>query len=424
MTKSKTGKLILGALLSLAAMGANQAWAQADQCGVEREIKQGLLDEATFKRMNTAYELVGEERYDEAYAMMTQLRERGSDPYVQAVLAQGIAQVEWARENYDKALKEFELAVELDALPNRTHYSLMYQIAQLYFMQERFDEALERLELWFCKIPPEDVTASAYVLKASIHTRNENWPEVLAAINQAIEMDPEPKENWYQLKLAAHFELNQWVEGAETLEVMISKWPDKKTYWTQLSNTYFKLENDTKALSVIALAYRKGMLDTQADLLYLANLYSFGDVPFKAASVMQKGIEDDIIEDTEKNWTIIGDNWFAAQEYENALAAFERAGRAAEEGDIDLRRGFILVDMEQWDPAVTALQAALEKGGLTDNQTGEAYLMLGLAEFSRNNFDQASSNWDRAARFEKTRSAAQQWKNHMREERARKSASR
>ena len=424
MTKRKIGRFFLGAALAALALGASPAWAQADQCGVERDIKQGLLDEPTFKRMNNAYELVGEERYDEAYAIMAQLRERANDPYVKAVMAQGIAQVEWARENFDKALREFELAVELDALPNRTHYSLMYQIAQLYFMQERFDDALERLNLWFCKIPPEQITASAYVLKASIYTRKENWREVLAAISQAIEMDPDPKENWYQLKLAAHFELEQYREGAATLETMITRWPDKKTYWTQLSNTWFKLEEDAKALSVIALAHRKDLLDTQADLLYLANLYSFSEVPYKSASVMQKGIADNIIEDSEKHWTIIGDNWFAAQEYDSALAAYERAGQAAEDGDIDLRRGFILVDMENWDAAATALQAALDKGGLSDNQTGEAYLMLGLAEFSRNNFERASDSWDRAARYERTRSAAQQWKNHMREERARKSASR
>ena len=53
--------------------------------------------------------------------------------------------------------------------------------------------------------------------------------------------------------------------------------------------------------------------------------------------------------------------------------------------------------MESWDAAVSALQSAIEKGGLSDNQTGEAYLMLGMAEFSRDNFDKASSNWDRAA---------------------------
>lgn len=424
MIKRKFGNFFLATALAALTLGASQVQAQADQCGVEREIKQGLLDEPTFKRMNNAYELVGEERYDEAYAIMLQLRERANEPYVQAVLAQGIAQVEWARENFDRALKEFELAVELDALPNRTHYSLMYQIAQLYFMQDRFDDALERLELWFCKIPADQITSSAYVLKASIYTRKENWPEVLKAISEAIDMDPDPKENWYQLKLAAHFELEQYREAAATLETMITRWPEKKSYWTQLSNTWFKLEDDTKALSVIALAHRKDLLDTQADLLYLANLYSFSDVPYKAASVMQKGIADNIIEDSEKHWTIIGDNWFAAQEYDSALSAYERAGQAADEGDIDLRRGFILVDMENWDAAVSALQSAIDKGGLTDNQTGEAYLMLGLAEFSRNNFDQASNNWDRAARFEKTRNAAQQWKNHMREERARKSASR
>ena len=55
--------------------------------------------------------------------------------------------------------------------------------------------------------------------------------------DRAIEMEPDPKENWYQLKLAAHFELEQYREAAATLETMITRWPDKKSYWTQLSNT-------------------------------------------------------------------------------------------------------------------------------------------------------------------------------------------
>jgi tetratricopeptide (TPR) repeat protein len=174
---------------------------------------------------------------------------------------------------------------------------------------------------------------------------------------------------------------------------------------------------------VVALAHRKGMLDKQSDLLYLVNLYSFSDVPYKAAKVMQEGLESGVIEPTEKHWTVTGDNWYAAEEYDRALAAFQKAGEAALDGKIDLRRGYILVDRENWDGAAQALRSALDKGGLSDNQTGEAWLMLGMTEFNRGNYDQASTAWGRAGRYERTRKQAQQWMSHMRDERARKSAS-
>ncbi len=102
----------------------------------------------------------------------------GRDRYLQAILNQALAQVEWSRGNYDPALKYFETAVEIDALPDEAHFALMYQIAQLYFMKDRYDDALDRLDLWFCTVPPEKVTSAAYVLKASIHARQEDYPAV------------------------------------------------------------------------------------------------------------------------------------------------------------------------------------------------------------------------------------------------------
>ena len=264
----------------------------------------------------------------------------------------------------------------------------MYQIAQLYFMKERYQDALDKLALWFCTVDPEKVTYAAYVLKASIYASMDNYAETLKAIDIAISMEDQPKEQWYQLKLAAHYELEQYPQAADTLETIIQHWPDKKMYWTQLSQIYFKLKQDEKALSVIALAYRKNLLDKQGDITYLSNLYANSDVPYKAAKVLQKGIDDGIVESTEKYWTAVADSWYAAEELENALAAYEKAGEAAADGDIDLRRGYILVDLERWPDAKEALNDALQKGGINERKTGEAYLLRGMAEFQSGQFRQ------------------------------------
>jgi tetratricopeptide (TPR) repeat protein len=414
--------LILFTLL-LAAAACGPAQAQSRNCGVEREPGTGTLDELTWKQLNAIFEDVGEERYDEAYADLQKLMGRaGRDQYLQAILNQALAQVEWARGNYEPALRYFETAVKLDKLPNETHFALMYQIAQLYFMQDRFDEALDRLDLWFCTVPPEKVTSAAYVLKASIYAQQDDFPNVLAAIDQAIAMDDDPKESWYQVKLAAHSELEQYPQAAETLEILISRWPDKKLYWTQLSQIYYKLKQDERALAVLALAYRKNLLDKQGDITYLSSLYSNADVPYKAAQVMEKGIRDGVVQATRTHWTLAADAWYAAEELERALAAYEEAGKAAETGEIDLRRGFILVDLERWPAALEALNLALQKGGLDDNRTGEAYLLRGMAQFNLGNLDSASADWGRAGRYERSRDAARQWMNHLQEERQRRAS--
>jgi len=413
---------LLVLLAAVALSLPSQAFAQASECGKKRDVTQGALDEATWERLNEIFEDVGEERYDVAYEKLQKMDARARDNYLRAVVEQALAQVEWARSNYDAALAYFEKAVSLDALPDQTHFSLMYQIAQLYYMNERFDEALDKLDLWMCKVPQEKVTADSYVLKASIYSHKQDWNNVIPAIETAISMSDEPKENWYQLKLATHYELEQFQKAAQTLKILIQTWPDKKTYWVQLSQIYFKLEMDDKALSVLALAYRRNMLEKQSDIMFLSNLYSNNNVPFKAAQVLQKGIEDGIVESDRKYWTMAADAWYAAEEMENALAAYEQAGMASDDGEIDLRRAYILVDMERWSEASIAINAALDKGGFSDRKTGDAYVLQGMSEFNLGNYDKAGTAWRSASKYPKAKKSARQWLNHMREERARKSS--
>jgi tetratricopeptide (TPR) repeat protein len=404
-------------LVVITALSVEMVYAQAVQCGVTREVGSRALDELTWKQLNSIYQDVSEERLDDAYNdLQKMLKRAGRDIYLEAIINQALAQVEWTRKNYQAALRYFEKAVELDSLPDPAHFALMYQIAQLYVMQDRYDEALERLELWFCEIPEEKITSGAYVLQASIHARKEDYADALDAIDKAISMDESPKESWFQLKLAAHYELEQYPQAAETLEVMVEKWPDKKMYWTQLSRVYYRLKLEKRALAVLALAYRKGLLDKQGDILYLSSLYSNSEVPFKAAEVLEKGIRDGKVESSNYHWTVLADTWYAAQELEKSLHAYAEAGKVASDGSIDLRRGFILVDLERWTAALESLNLALQKGGLDDRKTGEAFLLRGMAQFNLGNFESASADWDRAGRFEKTREAARQWMNYLREE--------
>jgi predicted negative regulator of RcsB-dependent stress response len=416
------GRLLIALVLSVL-LGINTAVAQNVDCGKIRKVPARGLDEATYKQINKAYEAVGEEQYSEAYDILRKMKARaGKDKYLNAILDQALAQVEWQMEKYDLALKNFEAAIESDALPNEAHFSLMYQVAQLYFINDRYDEALEQLALWFCHAPEEKITAAAYVLKASIYVKKEDFENTIKAIDIAIGMEEEPKEQWYQLKHASHYELEQYPQAADTLQILIQHWTDKKVYWNQLAQTYYKLKQEKAALAVMALAYRENLLDTQTDLMFLSSLYANADVPYKAAAVLQKGIEDGIVKATLRHWTSIADSWYAAEELDKALAAYKKAGEVSKDGKIDLRRGFLLVDLEQWENAREALDEAVDKGGLNERQLGEAHLLRGMSEFSLGNYDRANDDWTKARRIRETRDSAQQWLNHLQEERRRRSS--
>ena len=146
------------------------------------------------------------------------------------------------------------------------------------------------------------------------------------------------------------------------------------------------------------------------------------DIPFKAAEVLEQGIRDGIVHSGKRHWVMVAEAWYAAAELENSLAAYAEAGQAATDGLTDLRRGYILVDLERWSAALDALNHAFDRGGLDQRQSGEAYLLRGLARFKLGDFDGAGADWSRAGRYEPSREAASQWIDFLRLERERRAS--
>jgi tetratricopeptide (TPR) repeat protein len=392
-------------------------------CGAERNIRVHALDEMTWNQLSRIDQHVSERQYEAAQQALERLLDRADrDPYLQAIIYQALGHVAWAREEYGQATGDFVKAIDLDVLPDETHFALLYQLAQLYYLQERYSDSLATLERYLCHPAEVERGPDVWVLKASIHSWLEQYAEALAAIEHAIALEEQPREQWYQLKLAAHFELEQYPAAGATLEAMIELWPAERLYWIQLSQVSYKLKQSEKALAVMALAHRNGLLDRQADLVWLADLYSLADIPFKAATVMQRGIEDGVVEGTRAHWLTAADAWYRAGELELALRAYRRAGENSADGAVDLRRSYILVDMERWEDALAALDAALGKGGLDPRQTAQAHLLRGVANFNLDRFEQARSDWAAARRDDSSREAAEQWLNHLREERRRQAS--
>ena len=421
MRVRKTATWLCAAWLLFAVAGA----ARADQtpCGQVRNAAAGGLDEPTWRRLNAIHAAVGEERYDEAYEELNQmLQQARRDAYLQAVINQALGQVEWERGHLEASLRYFETALELDALPDSSHYALLYQVAQLYYTSGRLDEALERLDGWFCSLPPEELTSSAWVLKASILSRQGEFAGALEAIDAAIDREESPPEPWYQLKLAAQYELRQYERAVETLETLLTRWPERKRYWVQLSQARYALGQDERALSAQALAYRSGLLDEPSDILFLAGLYSKLQLPYKAGAVLEQGIRDRILAPDRAHWVHVAESWRAAGELDRALAAWEAAGRVADDGLTDLHRGYLLAELERWTEALEALNQAFARGGLDDRRTGEAHLLRGMVRFSLGDFEGAGADWDQAGRLDSSREAARQWLSYLREEQRRRAS--
>lgn len=403
---------------------APAAWGQQQSCDQEREVSPGTMTEQVYSRLSRIYEDIGEEKYSEAYSQLQSVAERRLSDYERAVIQQAMGFVRASQERWQEAVNHFNEAIRLNQMPNNQHFEMILQVAQLYNIMERYDSALEQLDLWFCLAGEEQAedVPDIWVLKASLHVQKDEFREAVTAIDRAIDISDEPKESWFQLKLGAHFELEQWSNAVATLKILVGMNPDRKSYWVQMSSAYLQMEQEPEASAALRLAYRQNLLDSQTEFVQLASLLQAQGAPRQAAEILSDGLEQEIVESTRQHWDMLAGAWFEAQELDNALVAYERAGALSDDGALDLQRAFILTNQERWEEVLEATSRALQKGGLSETQSGNAYLLTGMAHFNQNQLDSAEEAFNRAANYGRLQSAAREWLNHIRRARQRQAS--
>lgn len=372
----------------------------------------GVMTEPQSKKITRYSEMLADEKYAESKSGLTaMLQKSGVSGYVQAVIYQLLGHIDSLQGNYNSSAANFKKSIELDAMPNTTHFQMMLQHAQLLMLNENHQAGLNSLDEYFAVV--DEIPDSAFAIKANAHAQLEQFREGKEAIKQAIQLADKPKESWYQLLLAFHSELSEYREMADVLQILISIAPNKQTYWMQLSSVHFTLKEDQKSLAVLELAKKKNLLQKESEYLQLFKMYSYNDIPYKAAETLQEALDNKKVESNFKHWKQAGAVWYEARELEKALNAYDKASVFATDGDMDLTRSYLYLDMEDWAKAVDSITSALQKGGLDDNKTGNAWLMLGMSHASLKNFSNARTAFNNAVKFEKARGNAQQWLSHL-----------
>jgi tetratricopeptide (TPR) repeat protein len=400
-----------------------QTRVQGVECGVEREVQAGAHTEQNYNRLTRIYEDIGEEKYAEAYSALENLMSRvRRDDYELAVVHQAMGHVRMQQDRPADAISHFQQALELNRLPNNQHFEMILMVAHLYYGMERYRDSLAQLDLWFCVIPPDQTNlVDVWVMKASIHAQIDEFREALVAVDRAIDLSDSPREQWFQLKLGMHLELNEYRPAIEVLKILIPMSPGNKNYWLQMASLHAEIGQEEQSKSVLHLAYRNGLLDRQTEFMQLASLLQSRGAPRQAAEVMEDGLARGVVEPTRRHWEMAAGAWYEARELNKALVAYEKAGEQSSDGKIDLQRGFLLVDLERWGEAQSALSRALDLGGLSDNETGNALLLLGMTYSNLGDYDLAIQTFNRASNYRRVSQAAREWINHVREARGRRS---
>ncbi|AFI83728.1 tetratricopeptide repeat protein [Methylophaga nitratireducenticrescens] len=368
-----------------------------------------LLSEATYKSLNAAQEKMEQQQYRQAEADLKKLvGDTDAGSYERAVVLQTLGYLYSETEQYKLAAQQFEDALALNALPEDVTHNLRYNLAQLLISDGAYQKGIDLLTQWLDKEP--QANSSAYVLLATAYYQINQFTNAVEAIRTAIQRDNSPKENWYRLQLSAHMEMQQYNQAINVLEILIERFPVNKTYWDQLAALYAQQEKRLTSLAVQMLAKRLNLGDKDT-VLRLANMYRYLNIPYKSAQLLQKSMDDGVIERNFKNLESLADSWLAARENENATQVLAQMQSMDSSGETDLKLARVFISMEQWDEAAGPLQQSLEK--LPEAKRGQAWMLSGMVNFHLGNRERSEQHLNRALAYSEVRNQATQWLRHL-----------
>jgi tetratricopeptide (TPR) repeat protein len=370
----------------------------------------------TQERHANALEHLFEERYAEARQELDKLYFKRLNPVEQAMIHQDYAFIASAEENREEARRRFQLAIDTGGLYEQVK-DVKFKIAMLWMQDEEWKHASDTLEEWFTMEP--DPNSSSYYILALNYYQQEEFDKALVPAQKAVDISDAPKESWLQLLLGVHLLKKDYEAAIPVIQQLLALYPSRN-YFMNLSTVYGALGNYEEAAIPLQLAYEQGLLTEDDHLRRLGQLLLFLNLPYRAAGVLDDGLDREVIAPDTEVLAMLSNSWIAAREYEAAVDPLERAADLADTGDLYVRLAQVYVQREDWEGATGALRKALAKGGLED--TGNANLLMGIALYSADKPGEARTWFENAGGYDATAQEAEVWISHIDQELAQQEA--
>lgn len=400
----------LAALISTV-LAAAPAFAQSE----EEEQPQTKTKEAqavskkVYDRIQEAQEKIDEEDFRGAMKILDSLR--NSDKltnYERTNVLNYVGFVLYSTDDVAGAIRVYKEMLAIPDLEPQIAKQTTYTMAQLMTMQEDYSEAIRMLEKWFAMEP--NPGPQPFILYAQNLYQTNRYPEMVEPIETAIEIAKkrtmEVKEDWYVLLNFAYFQQEDYRKVRDIQKILLVNWP-KKRYWISLAGAFTELGDEKNLLTSYDAAHTQGMLEKESELVTMAQLYMQHEVPYKAATLLEKEMNGGRVSKEAKNYRLLSQAWTLSMEDAKAIPALKEAARRSNDGELDLRLGNAYLNLGQYGECVTSVRSGIKKGGI--KSPDNAQISLGMCLYNQKKYRDSIKAFREAGKTPRSRRVSNQW---------------
>lgn len=384
------------ALLAPISGDGNLGFAVAQAAEDQAEKKQKTrrvpsLSEPVYKKLGEGQEAIDAKDYTLAQEIIQGAlnRSRRYNENEIANLHNMLGYIYYLKDDYDGAIREYKIVVNQgEKIPEGLEVTTLYTLAQLSYVQENYNDALYYMEVWITKAT--NPSSAPRFFLATVYYQMKDFEKAVEQMELGVQIAQErgttiTEQNWSLLTFL-YFEKEDWPNVIRILKILVEEFP-KREHWVRLAGVYGQEGFEKEQLYTLEAAYTADFLEKQTDFTNLAGLLMQEEVPYRAAKVLEDGLEREAVTRDAKNLQSLGQAWQLAQEVDKAIPVFEEAAGMADDGKIYERLSYLYLESDQYEKCVDSATGALDKGGLRKDQT--VYIVKGMCLYNQNKLSPA-----------------------------------
>jgi len=383
---------------------ANIAMVATTDIAQAQESRQ--FSSATGAIVNEALQFINSEQHSAALGKLSEaLAIPELNAYERSIInqMQGTSHYELGQES--QAISAFENAINAGGLLPNEADALRVNIAQLLISTGRYSEGAQKLENYLNNGGQRKPKYVEFLTQAWVQA--ENYSRALPWAEQWFAAANPKERKHFDLMNFLYNNLGQTGRQADIVKEMINRWPEDKTLWDAWASMLANGGREQEAFEVTKMLYLGGALNSEPDLLKVVQYYSFYDMPYQAAEILEREMAAGRISRDSAKLKQLSNLFRQAREYKRAIPVLEQAASSSGESKLYADLGEALYNEGSCAKSETAFREAINRG----YDAGKSWMLIATCRYEatqkqdRLNCEMSEAEMN-AAPISKTRASA------------------
>lgn len=311
--------------------------------------------------VNEAQELRAANQYSAAISKLSQaLALPDLNAYERATIYQMQGASYYELDQFVPAISAFENAISSGGLLPNESSNLRVNIAQLLIASGQYSRGAQMLENW--NRSGGQLKPAHIEMLWQAWSQAENYSRALPWAEKWFNAARPKERKHYDLLNFMYSNLNMPAKQADIAKQMINRWPGDKNLWDAWASLLANGGREQESFEVTKMLYLGGALTSQTDLEKVVQYYSFYDMPYQAAEILEREMNAGRIPQSSDKLVQLSDLFRQSREYKRAIPALEKAASSSGKAKLYADLGEALYKENQCGKAEKAFKKAMQLG--------------------------------------------------------------